>query len=340
MFDQNTADRLYKEKLWFDLSTHIISSSKQHPDDSLNAFKSYILPNTTKIHPTTFVNTTITLSNFLPPVKSQELINTVIEIFEKIQYPNTDHTRALTLLRIKYNENCIFLGETNHVESFIYDQKSLSMDRPTRCAFYKMCYFFYEKESNIEELYIYLKKYIDMDDKNESLYVDTPALQAYKLVRAALLSKDVYAFVEVSTSRIFPHLQDEKLNVLFDRVKSGDYVYVNEHEDEVNEMLSGAFRFVREKVYLVAFVNVCFYSEKEISFESVKHLLCVEREFVLYLIIKAMGKNLVKGTVDGEKEVLKINYVMPRILSEEDLCELKNKYENWKGRICKVIQMI
>ncbi|KAM0673221.1 26S proteasome regulatory subunit [Gurleya vavrai] len=340
MFKQKEAEKLFKEKLWYDLCLYLQKSITKNADDSSIFFIKNIIPSISKIHPKTFTETSLSISQMLAPMKSQDLILQSYNALKSIEYQNEDHKKGLFLLEIKINENKIFLNEIQGIESFIYEKKDSKMDDNDFFYFYKMVYFYYEKCNNYEEMFFFLERFTKYYKTSVSMYVDNENLIAYKLVKSSLLSKDVYNFTNVSINRFYTKLQDEKMKNLFERVKSGDYKFINENKKEVDDLLEN-FNFIIEKVYLVAFVNLCFYcNEKEIKIEEIGKVLELDRKSVFRILLKAFGKKLVKGEIDGEKNVVKIWYVVPRVLSEEDLYEVKSKYENWKLKISEVIKML
>jgi 26S proteasome regulatory subunit N9 len=142
---------------------------------------------------------------------------------------------------------------------------------------------------------------------------------------------------------------DANLKDLFLKVKNGDYGYINNKKAITKSLqsfiakdkLEDVYAFLKEKTYLIALVNICFYNnERLITIESICNILEIDKITCYNLIIKANAKKLIKSEIDGESETVQTSYIVPRILSDEDLVEIENKYAAWKCKIDEVIKMM
>lgn len=362
MFSKETLEEFYKQKLWYNICVYIQEYSNTNLNDCLDCYKSYVLPNETRIYYKNYCDTTLILANLLQPNESQQVVLMAINEMHKNEFINDDKERSLLKLLIKIHENKIYLNEIDEIEKFIYEIKNKIMDKETKNNYFKLCYKYYESKKDFDEAYENLKKYLECKNENTeevnenksftfydeeiknkkypNNYEDTKELLATKLVKFSLLSTKVYNFTEIFCNKIYKYLNDENLKIIFEKIMSGDFEFVLNNKNMFESLFPNNFELLKEKVYLVGFINLCFYrNDKYIGINEIKNYLKLEREFVFFIIMKALGLELIKGIIDGENDVLKLTYVIPRILNREEIDELKRKCEIWKMKIGNVINL-
>ncbi|KAM0676864.1 26S proteasome regulatory subunit [Binucleata daphniae] len=349
MFDRSLSEDICKQKLWFDLCQYLTNNVYKYPMECYDAFIKLIIPNFNSIHSVTMTKTAIKIIDNVDIEKAQNIIKECLLYLQNIEYKTPEQNNSIFKLNTKMYTTKVYqknTNEYNHIESFIYENKNKKMDKDGYFIFYRLCYLFYELTNNHEETYSYINKFLSFYVPIESKYSDKEESLINKLIKSALLSKDVYSFQGIFNNQFYNKLDDTNLKSLFEKISTGDIDYICKNKEMVksvfanNSNCDAIYDFLREKTYLVAFVNVCFYSEKEVSFKDVEIKLGLKREEILYVAMMAIGKKLIKGTIDGEKETISIKYVVPRILSEEDLVEVKNKYVNWSKKIEEVIKLV
>ena len=61
---------------------------------------------------------------------------------------------------------------------------------------------------------------------------------------------------------------------------------------------------------------------------------------LVYLLIKALGKGLVKGWIDSEIEMFYFDTIIPQELAKKDVIDLRQKFVNMRNRVHDVIEML
>jgi hypothetical protein len=257
-----------------------------------------------------------------------------------------DHEYCLFLLEIK---KCEYLIDSNvlcEVEKKIYEWKPLPMNKKASKMYHKICYKYYEIIGNNEDGFDSLIKYLDLLNIEEG---EKTSNLAGKLVRFALLNKCVYNFTSVALHPIFPHLSDEGLKAIFLAYQNGDIHFVENNLSVIEERFPGYSSFLKEKIYLVALVNMSFYKAGgKLYFDEIQARLGIKEELVICILLKALGLNLIRGRINGEKrgringekKIITFTHVLPRVLSIEELKEMKKKFTQWRIKVNKVFELM
>lgn len=360
MFALQKIQELFEQKHWYNLCLYIQQYVESNTKECIDAYLTFVIPNETIIHYNTFCQTTLILANLLQAKESLFVLNEALTAINKNDYIHDEKQLSIMKFNIKVNENKIYLNELNGIELFIYEVKNLTMDQETKNMYYKLCYKYYECKNDYDKAYSYIIKYlegyddspIDKDGKDikfdeevkhkryNIVNEDNNEVLAYKIVKFALLSTNIYNFTGIYFHKMYKYLKDQEIRLIFENVTNGSVKFVLEHENEISNKLPGNYELLREKTYLIELIKMCFYKkEKQLLIGEIMNHLNLERGFVFYILMKALGLGLIKGTIDGENDFVKLNYVMPRILNKEEVVEIKEKYVIWQSKIREVIQM-
>lgn len=346
-------DNLYRIKQWYDLCLRIQDYSESNINDMLQAYETLILPNSKCIHPNTFSNTTLVIANLLPPQESQKILKVAMDAINQNEFLTEEMNRGLLIFEIRYFENKIFLKEEDGIERFIYEIKGKKMDKQVLRMYYGLCYKYYECKCDFEEAFGHLDKFIYLNDligkeinthqvkRFRSLYDHTKEDLAYKHVKFALLNTRIYNFTAIMQGPVFEYLKDDDLLAVFQNIMKGDIEFVINNQEHIENIIPSSFGVLKEKVYLISFIDLCFYKDnKTLKVSNIQEHLKVERSQVFYIIMKALGLDLIKGTIDGDKDEVELDYVVPRVLNVDELREVKRKYENWKSKISDILSIM
>ncbi|EJW04976.1 hypothetical protein EDEG_00093 [Edhazardia aedis USNM 41457] len=342
MSELDTAANLVNQRLWYDLCIYIENNARKSPTQCYEILKQYVLPNFQRIHPVTFCDTVLLLANLMEPQKSYDLVKQSLELLSKLDV-QTKHYNVIKLrYELKIFENLVYLKKTENVERFIYQSKNKIMEPEMYVYFYRLAYRYYEVIENYEECFVYLEKYVNLchvvpDDS----FTDSKELLAYKFVQFSVLSRKIYNFTGIRINNIYQHFKEQNMSIVFDKICAGDFNYILNNQDMVNNIFPGNFNLIKEKAFLVALSNICFdIRNKEIKIIEITEKLKVSRNTVFYFIVRAMGLELIKGTIDGQNDVLRLSYVKPRILTLDETKSLKDYIDSWRMRVKETIMLM
>lgn len=90
------------------------------------------------------------------------------------------------------------------------------------------------------------------------------------------------------------------------------------------------------KIRIMAFVEFCFNLPKGnrvVSFQTVEKCCGVPKNNVEFLVMKAMALDLVRSQIDQVSETITVNWVVPKVLSQEHYATLYEKLMEWQGKV-------
>lgn len=348
----------YKHKLWYDFCLYLQHHAESNISETVKAYYKYILVNETSIHPYTFCKTTLVLCDLLEPERSQVFIENAINVIQKNEFLSEERKKTLLKLRIRHNENRTYLKAEEDIGNFIYEIRNTKMDKETTQLYYRLCYKYFETISDFEECHKHFEKYLNnvnleeqtgeksIDDKSEmkrqypSLYNSIKTSLAYKLVKYSLLNPKYFNFTGVTLHAIYKFLADDTIKEIFENIMIGNVDYIVENKKNIKKTFPNHYELLKQKVFLISFINLCFYNkERVLGIEEIKQHLNLERKHVFQVLMKAFGLGLVKGSINGERDIVELNYVIPRILNKDEIVVLKKKYEGWSEKIGAMIKL-
>ncbi|KAF7684166.1 26S proteasome regulatory subunit RPN9 [Astathelohania contejeani] len=304
-------NELYKEKKWYDLCQEIIrvqSEGKPLISEVMNL----VLPNSKQIHPTDYTNAILSTLPYLDPEAKLSLLSEAQMQLESKSLKQ--HSREYRLLEIHKQTILMdvqFQPET--IEQHIFEWQ----DCQDEC-YLQMALKYYEKTENYEECYntiIKMKKNIPLD----------------KFIIYALLSRKVFnfsnfAFFEGDNKILFEivsEFQEGKMSPLINEI-----AILKQHST-----------FLEQKLNLIRLINLCFNStRKMLSFSEIEEKLGVDS--AIPLLVQALGLGVVSGVINGEERIFEFTHVIPRVLTKEELIEMKNKFSIWRRKVGNAIKAI
>lgn len=72
---------------------------------------------------------------------------------------------------------------------------------------------------------------------------------------------------------------------------------------------------------------------RTLGFNDISGKLQVPRDSVEMLVMKAMSLKLIKGNIDEVNEKVNVNWVQPRILSLDQIQQMRNRLERWNTNV-------
>eukprot|EP00866_Antonospora_locustae_P002066 jgi/Antlo1/2066/247 len=296
----------FKARKWFQL----LSALQNEKDIGLaiSFMKMHAAILVQKTHPPTLSRLLSKITDLRPDL---ELLLRMENELELIPIRNREQEEALVIVRIN---KCMLMLE--EAEFQVYEYKK-HVHRPyIQIRLNKLFYLYYERTGDVGQAYCALRDYMESAPENEDMRV-----LANKLMHFALVSDEIYSFEDVIK---YEYCVDRK--DILHAYNNGDVKYVLENCRE----------FSPEKIYLISFLDMCR-KKQVLSLQEVGEHLELSDDAVLFLVIKALGKGLVRGHFDGETRTFHMNRVVSRVLDEGGIRAMKDKFSAWRTRVAEVL---
>lgn len=213
--------------------------------------------------------------------------------------------------------------------------------------FYMLASRFYMKEGSHADYYRASLHFLGCTELS-TLTKDDRIDQAFKLSLAALLGKDIFNFGELLAHPILDDLKgtDKEwiVRVLL-AFNSGDVrkfgAMKNEWSNQKDLVQYEEALYV--KICLLALMEMTFQrsaTDRSLSFKDIATQTGLEEDKVELLVMKALSKGLVKGTIDQVAQVANLTWVQPRVLDREQLKTLVKKINEFTTSINFMENMI
>ncbi len=179
----------------------------------------------------------------------------------------------------------------------------------------------------------------------------TPASEQFSLATdlslSALTGKGVYNFGEVVHNNklilnVLNGTENEYLVKLMQASAEGDV----DSLEQISKDYGGSIAkqpalvsradVVKEKITLLALVNMVFErpsSERTLSFEDIASKTKMPIDQVELIIMRALSLGLIKGSMDEVEQTVDVTWVMPRVLDEEHMRQLANRFGEWAVKV-------
>lgn len=340
--------KLQSERKWFDCSQEMIRLVNENKlsSDDLKTIFSVFKEIEARFHPTTLAETVKHLVKVISPQESIDFILSAINTLNNSKINSASVTASLDLLNIHLCISKVKIGSFEEIEREIICLKRKSLSKNSYISLLYLGYIFYDSIGNIEHTQEYLLSYIKeiRDLKEEDFHMMD------KLIKLSLLSKSFYDFSAITEMKEFDSCKDEDLKSLFVDFKNGDFKKLEGWENNIKDIICQIVREdlrviifdqVREKIYLINIINICFYSDQK--FVYLDHFcssLKIDQNYLLILILKAFGLGLIDGWIDSKQNILFYNSIISRQLSMQDISKMKSKFIIWRSRVNDVINQM
>jgi len=172
--------------------------------------------------------------------------------------------------------------------------------------------------------------------------------QAFNLSLAALLGKDIFNFGELLAHPILDDLKGTDKKWIVDVLlafNSGDVKKFSalKKQWETQADLKNNEEAIYVKICLLALMEMTFQrsaTDRSLSFKDIAKQSGIEEDKVELLVMKALAKGLVKGSIDQVAQVANLTWVQPRVLDREQLKTLVKKINEFTTSINFMENMI
>uniref|UniRef100_A0AC34RQ47 26S proteasome non-ATPase regulatory subunit 13 n=2 Tax=Panagrolaimus sp. JU765 TaxID=591449 RepID=A0AC34RQ47_9BILA len=207
---------------------------------------------------------------------------------------------------------------------------------PVHAPFYKVSSSYLREVGDHAGYYREALRYLGCEDA-QKMTQEEKHTQAVLLGFAALLGENIYNFGELLAHPILNALKGTNeqwlIDVLFS-FNSGDLKKFREYEAKW-----GAWVDMRKskdnlenKIRLLCLMEIALgrnSKERHITFNEISQKALVDVNKVEYLVMKALSKGLVKGSIDQVNRIVNITWVQPRVLSPAQIYQMSERVGAW-----------
>lgn len=338
---------LQSQRLWHELTGKLEAfvNEPQAKPFILQLYHSFIVPNAKRLNQQSFVWLSIqAAAQMTNPSEAIALLSGIAESFkgkatESHLYVFARMFAAYYQLRAgQLTEAKVAINECAPlVEAFV------GVDKSIKAIFYRVNAEFDKVKAAFSDYYRDSLLYLACVEP-ETLGQAEATSQAHDLCVAALLGDTVYNFGELLMHPILGSLkgtQFEYLEQTLTAFNSGNHQQFDAllHAVSSNTILAGHIDFLRQKICLMALVELVFATLKtsrSISFEMISGACRVPRGDVELLLIKALSLGLIRGRIDEVTQAIQVDWVQPRVLDRAQMQSLKTSIGVWKARVSEV----
>jgi len=213
--------------------------------------------------------------------------------------------------------------------------------------YYMLASRFYMSEGSHADYYRASLRYLGCTDLN-TLSKEERKDQAFNLSLAALLGKDIFNFGELLAHPILDDLKGtnkEWIVRILIAFNSGDVRKFSDMKKEWEKQadLKNYEEQLYVKICLLALMEMTFQrsaTDRSLSFRDIAQQTGMDEDKVELLVMKALAKGLVKGSIDQVAQVANLTWVQPRVLDREQLKTLVKKINEFTTSINFMENMI
>uniref|UniRef100_A0A7E4VK51 26S proteasome non-ATPase regulatory subunit 13 n=1 Tax=Panagrellus redivivus TaxID=6233 RepID=A0A7E4VK51_PANRE len=226
------------------------------------------------------------------------------------------------------------------IEEAQHDIDELTGVTPVHAPFYKVSANYLKEVGNFAGYYRESLRYLGCEDA-QKLSTEEKHVQAMLLGFAALLGENIYNFGELLAHPILDALKGTAEHWLVDVLysfNSGDLTKFREYEPKWSPWSDMRKRrdFLEEKIRLLCIMEVALgrnSKERHISFNEIASKALIDQKNVEFLVMKALSKGLVKGSIDQVNRIVNITWVQPRVLSPAQIYQMSERIGAWRADV-------
>lgn len=160
-----------------------------------------------------------------------------------------------------------------------------------------------------------------------------------KMGLAVLIGHSIYNIGELLEKDLLKALIGSPHEWLYDVLQTLDGGRIHDfentikaHEEVISKMpdICNNITLLRMKVKILAFIETVFQKSKgdrNITFAEIAEKTQISTDEVELLVMKAMSLKLIKGTIDEVEQVVRVTWVIPRILDTKRLEVMSGKLD-------------
>lgn len=335
-------EELYSKKLWHQLTlkleTFIKHKDLNKDNGRIKLYNNFVRNFETKINPLSLVEIVAQLIDQFPNYEE------ALEFLKAIETKVKGNSQAIALSKILSGEIILYkqndvVGTRKIIEEL--DKLLHDVDGITSVhgRYYLLASNFYRNQNNQAEYYRTALRYLGCIEISE-LPDQELKKHACDLSIAALIAEDVFNFGELLAHPILETLKDgqEWLIDFLYAFNSGNIRKYHELKPKwtVEKRLQPQKPLLREKISLLCIMEMAFKrpaTRKQLTFREIAEETQIHRKDVELLVMKAMAKGLIKGTIDQVANIVLITWVQPRVLDKQQISFMIQRLDLWSASV-------
>lgn len=218
---------------------------------------------------------------------------------------------------------------------------------PVHAPFYKVSATYLKEVGDYAGYYREALRYLGCED-GQKLTQEEKHIQAMLLGFAALLGEGIYNFGELLAHPILSALKGTEQHWLVDVLysfNSGDLNKFREYESKW-----GAWNDIKKnrealegKIRLLCLMEIALgrnSKERHITFNEIAKKALIDVSKVEFLVMKALSKGLVQGSIDQVNRTVHITWVQPRVLSPAQVYQMSERVGAWRVDVEKMESIV
>eukprot|EP00731_Ephydatia_muelleri_P024268 Em0016g539a len=338
----------FNKRLWHQLTEHTMRFVR-HPSFQqgglLEFYHEFLMDFEHKIKPLSLVEIILVIADEIAEA------NEKILFFEKTKEKVKNDLEAKVLCLTAIGLIKLQCSQLDEVKQIMEEVNGLleTVDGVTavHARYYDLCSSFHKVKADHGAYYRDALRYLGCVDVN-SMSDEQQVERALSLSLAALLGDDVYNFGELLAHPILASLQSTSYRWLINLLRAfntGDLTAFNAlaGEWELQTDLANNSDKLSKKIRLLALMELVFSRHshnRTIPFKVIAETAQVPTTEVEHLIMKALSRGLVKGTIDEISKEVNMTWVQPRVLDLDQVKEMKSKMSSWSGQIQETVTLI
>ena len=339
-------ESLYSKKLWHQLTLKLLAFLRRPEavkENLVQLYDNFIIDFETKLNPFYLVEMII----FVIQQKSPEETLTFLSgIKEKVKTnQEASILTSILLCRVKLSQKDLpgVKAILEEISPLVDAETGVT---PIHGRYFQLSSDYHQMVGNHNDYYRDCLRYLGCIDI-QSQPLDSLKKMAFALSLAALLGDLVYNFGELLQHPIIEFVrQDSSTAYLFDLLHAFNRGDVAKYEAlkpvwTTQPDLARSEQSLRKKISLLALMELTFQSQTGVlSFQSIAQMAHIQHDDVELLVIKALAKNLVKGTIDEVDQKVYLTWVQPRVLDKNQISTLRTKIDNWCREVRKIEHLL
>ena len=211
---------------------------------------------------------------------------------------------------------------------------------PVHAPFYKVSSIYLKEVGNHAGYYREALRYLGCEDAQQ-LSQQEKHDQAMLLGFAALLGENIYNFGELLAHPILESLKGTNeqwlVDVLF-AFNAGDLLKFREYESKWGSWVDMKTNRndLENKIRLLCLMEIALgrnSKERHITFNEIAERALVDVNKVEYLVMKALSRGLIKGSIDQVNRIVNVTWVQPRVLSPAQIYQMSERVGAWRADV-------
>jgi len=344
---------LYESKLWYQLSEallqYIEDPSLRKGDSLIKLYEGFVKEFETKFDQTKFVQLANAASEQYPDVESR------VSFLRKIEQKLTDE-QAKLLLRIKIGTHRLESGNLDEALQIMRDvtkqiEKLNDLDPLIHSGYYLFCAKFHSQKRNYEDFYKNGLQYLAYTHESKISQEQKISISV-DMALAVLVSKKIYNFSELLEQKVFKALENTNSQWIYQLIGTFNSGDIRRYEQELKTFaqqiqntstLRDNQKTLDEKIRIMAFLELIFTlpkNDRNVSFSAISKVTGLNIDQVEYLVMRSMALDLVKGTIDELEQIVRVTWVVPRVLDNSRIAVMRNKFNEWNDTLGSLIKSI